>query len=271
MAALGREDPYFTRRVLPDPLLQPDGGRTAGRSALRPRAISPSVRISARRPKPWPAAPADGAAPRPSTPPPIPPSRSLPIVLANDADGASRRPAAAFAGRRFATPLRPDRDRPAHPACEPAGASSAGSRDGGFEVVEESARRVAPDPYLSRYDPRPDLRPAGPEGGVMSAASRIPNLGGATAYRAAPPASGDGGADRASWRRSGSTAVECWPDLPAEALAADFLFFDADLGYRRAVSLDAGRGADAADRADRLGGAGPHRMGARRTAPTPIS
>jgi AmiR/NasT family two-component response regulator len=29
----------------------------------------------------------------------------------------------------------------------------------------------------------------------------------------------------------GLEAIECWPQLPAEALAADFVFFDADLGF----------------------------------------
>nr|WP_210382246.1 ANTAR domain-containing protein [Jiella sonneratiae] len=29
----------------------------------------------------------------------------------------------------------------------------------------------------------------------------------------------------------GLDAVECWPELPADALAADFVFFDADMGY----------------------------------------
>jgi response regulator NasT len=64
----------------------------------------------------------------------------------------------------------------------------------------------------------------------MSRASRIPNLGGASAFvlhRPHPTV-------QAISRQLSAIGLEvtgCWPELPAEALAADFVFFDADLGF----------------------------------------
>ena len=80
--------------------------------------------------------------------------------LAADAGAARRIPD--FAGRRFATPfgeiaIDPQTQHASLPI------RIGRVRDGGFDVVEESAQRVDPDPYLSRYDParifpRPSLR-----------------------------------------------------------------------------------------------------------------
>jgi two-component system, response regulator / RNA-binding antiterminator len=64
----------------------------------------------------------------------------------------------------------------------------------------------------------------------MSRASRIPNLGGASAFvlhRPHPTV-------QAISRQLSAIGLEvtgCWPELPVEALAADFVFFDADLGF----------------------------------------
>jgi response regulator NasT len=64
----------------------------------------------------------------------------------------------------------------------------------------------------------------------MSRASRIPNLGGAKAFvlhRPHPTV-------QAISRQLSAIGLEvtgCWPELPVEALAADFVFFDADLGF----------------------------------------
>ncbi|HDZ74310.1 MAG TPA: transcriptional antiterminator [Aurantimonas coralicida] len=64
----------------------------------------------------------------------------------------------------------------------------------------------------------------------MTRRNRIPNLGGATAYILHRPH----GATAALVRQLiaiGLSPVECWPDLPPEALGADFVFFDADMGF----------------------------------------
>lgn len=64
----------------------------------------------------------------------------------------------------------------------------------------------------------------------MSRASRIPNLGGATAYVLHRPHA----TVNALFRQLvaiGLEARECWPELPPDGLAADFLFFDVDLGF----------------------------------------
>ena len=64
----------------------------------------------------------------------------------------------------------------------------------------------------------------------MSKTPRIPNLGGARAFvlhRPHPTVQ----AIKRQLSAIGLEALECWPELPAEALAADFVFFDADLGF----------------------------------------
>ncbi|WP_027169148.1 ANTAR domain-containing protein [Mesorhizobium sp. WSM3224] len=64
----------------------------------------------------------------------------------------------------------------------------------------------------------------------MSRATRIPNLGGAKAFVLHRPHTTVQAITR-QLSAIGLEAVECWPHLPAEALAADFVFFDADLGF----------------------------------------
>ncbi|CDX30779.1 conserved hypothetical protein [Mesorhizobium sp. SOD10] len=64
----------------------------------------------------------------------------------------------------------------------------------------------------------------------MSRAARIPNLGGAKAFVLHRPHTTVQAITR-QLSAIGLEAVECWPHLPAEALAADFVFFDADLGF----------------------------------------
>lgn len=64
----------------------------------------------------------------------------------------------------------------------------------------------------------------------MSRGARIPNLGGASAFvlhRSHPTVQ----AITRQLSAIGLVATCRWPDLPAEALAADFVFFDADLGF----------------------------------------
>ncbi|MET0941363.1 MAG: ANTAR domain-containing protein [Mesorhizobium sp.] len=64
----------------------------------------------------------------------------------------------------------------------------------------------------------------------MSPVSRIPNLGGAKAFvlhRPHPTVT----AIMRQLTAIGLDAADCWPELPAEALAADFVFFDVDLGF----------------------------------------
>ncbi|MBU0584063.1 MAG: ANTAR domain-containing protein [Alphaproteobacteria bacterium] len=64
----------------------------------------------------------------------------------------------------------------------------------------------------------------------MKRGFRIPNLGGATALIVHRP-HGVVAAIARQLTAIGVNAVDCWPDLPSDALAADFLFFDADLGH----------------------------------------
>ena len=64
----------------------------------------------------------------------------------------------------------------------------------------------------------------------MSRAARIPNLGGAKAFVLHRPHPTVRPLTR-HLSAIGLEAIECWPQLPAEALAADFVFFDADLGF----------------------------------------
>jgi len=64
----------------------------------------------------------------------------------------------------------------------------------------------------------------------MSRPARIPNLGGAKAFVLHRPHATVTAILR-QLAAIGLDAVECWPELPAEALAADFVFFDVDLGF----------------------------------------
>ena len=64
----------------------------------------------------------------------------------------------------------------------------------------------------------------------MSRGSRIPNLGGAKAFVLHRPHPTVQAITR-QLAAIGLDAVDCWPELPAEALAAEFVFFDVDLGF----------------------------------------
>lgn len=64
----------------------------------------------------------------------------------------------------------------------------------------------------------------------MSRASRIPNLGGAKAFILHRPHATVNAIAR-QLAAIGLEVTDCWPELPAEALAADFVFFDVDLGF----------------------------------------
>lgn len=64
----------------------------------------------------------------------------------------------------------------------------------------------------------------------MSRVTRIPNLGGATAFVLHRPHATVAAIMR-QLTAIGLQATTCWPDLPAEVLAADFVFFDVDLGF----------------------------------------
>lgn len=64
----------------------------------------------------------------------------------------------------------------------------------------------------------------------MTRRPRIPNLGGARAYILHRPHATTIALQR-QLAAIGLTAIEAWPDLPADALGADFTFFDADLGF----------------------------------------
>ena len=64
----------------------------------------------------------------------------------------------------------------------------------------------------------------------MSRRARIPNLGGATAYVLHRPHPTVQTLVR-QLSAIGLQAVDCWPELPPAALSADFVFFDADLGF----------------------------------------
>ena len=64
----------------------------------------------------------------------------------------------------------------------------------------------------------------------MRRSFRIPNLGGATAlilHRPHPTVT----SIARQLAAIDITARECWPDLPPDGIAADFIFFDADLGH----------------------------------------
>jgi two-component system, response regulator / RNA-binding antiterminator len=64
----------------------------------------------------------------------------------------------------------------------------------------------------------------------MSRSLRIPNLGGAKAFVLHRPHATVNAIAR-QLTAIGLEAQGCWPELPAEALAADFVFFDVDLGF----------------------------------------
>lgn len=64
----------------------------------------------------------------------------------------------------------------------------------------------------------------------MSRPPRIPNLGGARAFILHRPHATANALAR-QLVAIGLEASECWPQLPADALAADFVFFDVDLGF----------------------------------------
>ena len=64
----------------------------------------------------------------------------------------------------------------------------------------------------------------------MSGRSRIPNLGGRRALVLHRPHQTVTAIVR-QLAAIGLEVEECWPDLPASAFGADFVFFDADLGF----------------------------------------
>lgn len=64
----------------------------------------------------------------------------------------------------------------------------------------------------------------------MSRVSRIPNLGGATAFVLHRPHATVTAIAR-QLTAIGLNVTDCWPELPAAALAADFVFFDVDMGF----------------------------------------
>jgi AmiR/NasT family two-component response regulator len=73
----------------------------------------------------------------------------------------------------------------------------------------------------------------------MSRVSRIPNLGGAKAFVLHRPHPTVQAITR-QLAAIGLDATDCWPELPAEALAAEFVFFDADLGFDEQFPWPAG-------------------------------
>ncbi|GLS33904.1 Two-component response regulator, AmiR/NasT family, consists of REC and RNA-binding antiterminator (ANTAR) domains [Mesorhizobium albiziae] len=64
----------------------------------------------------------------------------------------------------------------------------------------------------------------------MKRTSRIPNLGGAKVFVLHRPHANVTAITR-QLSAIGLDVTGCWPELPPEALAADFVFFDADLGF----------------------------------------
>jgi response regulator NasT len=64
----------------------------------------------------------------------------------------------------------------------------------------------------------------------MTRPSRIPNLGGAKAFVLHRPHATVNAVIR-QLAAIGLDATACWPELPVAALAADFIFFDVDLGF----------------------------------------
>jgi AmiR/NasT family two-component response regulator len=64
----------------------------------------------------------------------------------------------------------------------------------------------------------------------VTRASRIPNLGGAKAFILHRPHATVNALSR-QLVAIGLEVRDCWPELPPDALAADFVFFDVDLGF----------------------------------------
>ncbi len=95
----------------------------------------------------------------------------------------------------------------------------------------------------------------------MTRRTRIPHLGGAKAvvlHREHPSVD-------VLIRQLGAIGLEvvqAWPDLPASATGADFLFFDVDHGFDEQFPWKAGEAPMPLRRPDRLGSAGAHRVGA---------
>ena len=73
----------------------------------------------------------------------------------------------------------------------------------------------------------------------MTRTPRIPNLGGARAFILHRPHPTVQAITR-QLSAIGLVALDCWPELPPEALAADFVFFDADLGFDEQFPWKAG-------------------------------
>ncbi|MGN6551688.1 MAG: ANTAR domain-containing response regulator [Pararhizobium sp.] len=69
---------------------------------------------------------------------------------------------------------------------------------------------------------------------------RIPNLGGATAIVLHRPHEVVEALVR-QLHAIGLRSEQCWPDLPPSAVAADFLFFDADMGFDAQFPWEAGK------------------------------
>ncbi len=69
--------------------------------------------------------------------------------------------------------------------------------------------------------------------------TRIPNLGGARAFILHRPHPTVQAITR-QLSAIGLITLDCWPELPPEALAADFVFFDADLGFDEQFPWKAG-------------------------------
>ena len=160
--ALARQDPHFAAASCPilscnltEIELPAIGAAAEGHIAVGPYFHD--------RAKPWPSPATEPAfTSRPSSF--FAAAYSAVLVLADRlaADAGATRRIPDFAGRRFATPfgeiaIDPQTQHASLPI------RIGRVRDGGFDVVEESAQRVDPDPYLSRYDParifpRPSLR-----------------------------------------------------------------------------------------------------------------
>lgn len=73
----------------------------------------------------------------------------------------------------------------------------------------------------------------------MSRGARIPNLGGARAIVLHRPHATVTTIMR-QLAAIGLEATTCWPELPADALGADFVFFDVDLGFDQQFHWPAG-------------------------------
>lgn len=74
----------------------------------------------------------------------------------------------------------------------------------------------------------------------MTGAVRIADLGGARAIILHRPHAAVTALTR-QLQAVGLQVTACWPDLPAEALAADFVFFDADMGFDDQFPWDRGQ------------------------------